>query len=32
MVLETAGGGGRGEVSDRDSKLIAKDKLNGLVF
>jgi len=31
MVLETAGGGGRGDPADRDSKLIAKDKLNGLV-
>ena len=31
MVLETAGGGGRGNASDRDPLRIAEDKLNGLI-
>ena len=31
MVLETAGGGGRGKQSDRDSESIAFDDKNGLV-
>ena len=31
MVLETAGGGGRGNSSDRDPARIADDRLNGLV-
>jgi len=30
MVLETAGGGGRGELSNRDPEAIASDKKNGL--
>jgi N-methylhydantoinase B len=30
MVLETAGGGGRGEPSNRDPEAIASDKKNGL--
>ena len=30
MVLETAGGGGRGDASDRDPSKIAKDRRNGL--
>ena len=31
MVLETAGGGGRGRPEDRDPELVARDRLNGLV-
>jgi N-methylhydantoinase B len=31
MVLETAGGGGRGRPSERDSQASDKDRLNGLV-
>ena len=31
MVLETAGGGGRGDPSKRDPEAIRKDRLNGLV-
>jgi N-methylhydantoinase B len=31
MILETAGGGGRGEPSDRAAKAISFDKKNGLV-
>ena len=31
MVLETAGGGGRGDSTKRDPEAIEKDKLNGLV-
>ena len=30
MILETAGGGGRGDPSDRDPESIAEDKKNGL--
>ncbi len=30
MVLETAGGGGRGDPTDRDPDAIAEDKKNGL--
>jgi len=30
MILETAGGGGRGDSSDRDPESIAEDKKNGL--
>ncbi len=30
MILETAGGGGRGDLSDRDPESIAEDKKNGL--
>jgi N-methylhydantoinase B len=30
MVLETAGGGGRGDPADRDPDAIAEDKKNGL--
>jgi N-methylhydantoinase B len=30
MVLETAGGGGRGDASDRDAELIAQDLRDGL--
>jgi N-methylhydantoinase B len=30
MVLETAGGGGRGKVEDRDPERMAQDQLNGL--
>ncbi|MCH1522185.1 MAG: hypothetical protein L7T80_05095, partial [Arenicellales bacterium] len=30
MVLETAGGGGRGDASDRDAELIAQDFLDEL--
>ncbi len=31
MVLETAGGGGRGQSAKRDPSAIKKDRLNGLV-
>ncbi len=31
MVLETAGGGGRGDPRDRDPAAIEKDRLNGLI-
>ncbi len=31
MILETAGGGGRGIPSDRDPAAVAEDKKNGLV-
>ena len=31
MILETAGGGGRGKPSDRDRAATAADKKNGLV-
>jgi len=31
MVLETAGGGGRGEAADRDPVKIEEDRLNGMV-
>jgi N-methylhydantoinase B len=31
MVLETAGGGGRGDLSERDAEVIAADKKNGLI-
>ncbi len=31
MILETAGGGGRGNPRDRDAEAIALDKLNGLI-
>ncbi len=31
MILETAGGGGRGEPSDRSQEAIAADKKNGLI-
>ena len=31
MILETAGGGGRGNPSDREPGLIERDKKNGLV-
>ncbi len=31
MVLETAGGGGRGDPRDRDLAAIEKDRLNGLI-
>jgi N-methylhydantoinase B len=31
MVLETAGGGGRGDASGRDRSAVEKDRLNGLV-
>lgn len=31
MVLETAGGSGRGPVAERDPALAAQDRLNGLV-
>jgi len=31
MILETAGGGGRGDPTDRDSALVAEDKKNGLI-
>ena len=31
MVLETAGGGGRGDPADRDPEAISADKKNGLV-
>ncbi len=31
MMLETAGGGGRGEPSERDRAAIAADKKNGLI-
>jgi N-methylhydantoinase B/oxoprolinase/acetone carboxylase alpha subunit len=30
MILETAGGGGRGNPSDREPESIAEDKKNGL--
>jgi N-methylhydantoinase B len=30
MVLETAGGGGRGKPADRDPEAIARDRKNGL--
>jgi N-methylhydantoinase B len=32
MVLETAGGGGRGDPADRDPEAIAEDRKNGLVL
>jgi N-methylhydantoinase B len=32
MVLETAGGGGRGDPADRDPEAIAADRKNGLVL
>ncbi|MDH3612444.1 MAG: hydantoinase B/oxoprolinase family protein [Gammaproteobacteria bacterium] len=32
MILETAGGGGRGSPSDRDSEANASDEKNGLIF
>jgi N-methylhydantoinase B len=31
MVLETAGGGGRGKPGDRDTEAIERDRLNGLL-
>jgi len=31
MVLETAGGGGRGNPEDRDPEAIRQDRLNGLI-
>jgi len=31
MVLETAGGGGRGVPAEREPSAIKKDRLNGLV-
>ena len=31
MILETAGGGGRGDPADRDPAAVAEDKKNGLV-
>ena len=31
MVLETAGGGGRGNPSERDTDSIARDRLSGLI-
>jgi len=31
MILETAGGGGRGDPTDRDRGLVAEDKKNNLV-
>ncbi|RPH95370.1 MAG: hydantoinase B/oxoprolinase family protein [Lysobacterales bacterium] len=31
MVLETAGGGGRGNANDRDPKAVERDRRNGLV-
>jgi len=31
MVLETAGGGGRGDPSDRDPEAVERDRLNGLL-
>jgi N-methylhydantoinase B len=30
MVLETAGGGGRGDPSDRDPDSCEQDRLNGM--
>jgi len=30
MILETAGGGGRGQARNRDPKSIASDKKDGL--
>ena len=32
MVLETAGGGGRGNPDDRDPERLAQDQLNGLII
>lgn len=32
MILETAGGGGRGDPAKRDSERIAQDKKNGLIM
>jgi N-methylhydantoinase B len=31
MVLETAGGGGRGDASDRDPEAVKSDRKNGLI-
>jgi N-methylhydantoinase B/oxoprolinase/acetone carboxylase alpha subunit len=31
MVLETAGGGGRGKPQDRDPEAIAEDRKKGLL-
>jgi N-methylhydantoinase B len=31
MVLETAGGGGRGDRADRDPAAIERDRRNGLL-
>jgi N-methylhydantoinase B/oxoprolinase/acetone carboxylase alpha subunit len=31
MVLETAGGGGRGDPADRDPEAVERDRLHGLI-
>jgi N-methylhydantoinase B/oxoprolinase/acetone carboxylase alpha subunit len=31
MVLETAGGGGRGDPAERDPEAIERDRQNGLL-